>query len=118
MKTRIKLVHGPAGESAELATVIHNGREYTAYGAVRTDTTIAGYVHRDGATGAYRLRTWGGEDMGIDLLPRGSWPCPRGVFSTRMHAWRAVIDGVTYSGRNGGTNLLLVLRRRIATRES
>ena len=101
------------GARVESATITHEGRDFTALGSV-VDTArgfVVGYV--GGSPGAWRLQTWEGTVI-APLTRVRSWT-QRGFYGVRVeiHAWRAVIDGRTYTGRNSGPGMFVRMRAKV-----
>ena len=51
------------------------------------------------------ITEWNGQIIGKVLTYR-SWPTPRNYVSSRMYQIEALIDGVIYTGRSGGSGLI------------
>jgi hypothetical protein len=102
------------GASVEVGTVTFQGRDFSALGSVvdHASGVVCAYVTRD-VDGTYRLTTWEGGTI-APLLLVSSWMQRRlfGGFPVRIYAWRATIDGRTYSGRNTGPGMFVRLRAR------
>lgn len=91
-------------KSAELGIIAHNGREYSALGAIVTPDYLACYPHADGT-----VKSWDGATLG-----------PYQVLSSRLavffghHSWqgsryyymRAIVRDRTYSIRGFGVGML------------
>lgn len=98
----------------EVGTFVHEGKSYSALGAVVTPTHATGYPHRD-ERGRLTMRTWNGEPMGpaVGFPPvhrRGFGGVP---FTTQT--FRAFIEGRWYSGSGAGLGMLWrgkVMRRQ------
>lgn len=91
-----------------MATVTHNGHDFTALGSVIDHTSghVIGYVSSDGL----KLTTWEGAQIGT-VRCTSSWRNPRSHFRSRIHAYVANIDGKRYYGRGAGNGMLLKLRK-------
>lgn len=95
----------------ELATFSHEGRDFTAVGSVVDPGAgfLQGYVSSDGRT----LMRWDGSVIcPLKEVSRFRIPCPNWPKGTEIRAYRAVVDGRTYSGRGSGPGMLLRLRSR------
>ena len=101
----------PNGARIEVATVTHEGHEFTNLGSIVDPSSgvIVGYPHKvsDGAGigtigrgPQYELRTWEGKT--IAPLTRVRSFRSYGIASTTLTAWRMTYEGRVYSGRNGG----------------
>lgn len=120
-----------AGELAEVGTVTHNGREFSAMGAAITDTYARVYVgalvnpyYPDGRELArgygrlptwYRARyvatTWDGRAIG-ELAEVSTWRVPNGWVSGWVHAYRLTLtDGRRYAVRGSGAGMVASGRR-------
>jgi hypothetical protein len=95
------------GARAELATMTHDGREYSALGAVidHKRGRVVGYVK--GAT----LTAWDGALLGtlraMGRVRLAQWSPSGGEYLT---CYRATIDGRAYYGRGLGEGMVLRLR--------
>lgn len=114
---RSEIGSAPNGARVEIATITHEGRDFTALGSVVDHARgfVVGYVTRDEHgpnPSTYRLTTWEGTTI-APLRLVNTWE-QYGFYGARVRhfAWRAVIDGRTYSGRNSGPGMLLRMRAR------
>lgn len=96
------------GAQAEVATVIANGREHTALGAVIDEAAgiLVGYVKRAGQ--GFELTSFEGETIAL-LILTGSW---RHGMGGTMQSFRCTFRGQTYTGRGQGAGMLLKLYNR------
>jgi hypothetical protein len=96
---------------AEEATVIHEGKRFTAGGAVVQPDHVIGYLKFPpnatkcvGACG--ELVSWSGEKIGTFVIT-SSWKTPRSYVSSRMFQVRAYIVGVgAFTGRSAGNGMI------------
>ncbi len=82
-------------------TFTHAGRTVESGGAVVTPDYAIGYY--DAKRNA--ITNWHGEILGTATVV-ASWPTPRSYMSGTMCQIEATIDGVTYTGRGAGNNML------------
>lgn len=94
------------GAVTEIATIVHEGREYTAEGSYVDEAggLIFGYVSQDGES----LTTWRGERI-CQLRKVSEFK----AFGHKVVAYRAKINGRKWYGRGTGPNMLLRLRRGV-----
>jgi len=106
MDTRVEVVEATNGATLELATIIHEGKEFTARGSIidKAGGYLVGYVSCDGL----EFHTWSGEKI-CRLQHVSSWRV-QSPFTDRMHAYRAVLDGKRYYGRGCGPTMVLRMR--------
>lgn len=101
-------------------TIFHEGQDFTAGGAVvdHENGFVFAYLKSSSPPGSLMLdrqhdngdvQTWHGEKLGTYRVV-SSWKNYRGVFSDRVVAVRATIDGRSYHGRSGGSGLFIRLR--------
>jgi hypothetical protein len=114
MDYRSEHVTADCGAKLELATVIHEGREFTALGAIIDEKQgfIFGYVSRDET----ELRTWDGQAI-CPLRRVSSWESRvmsrTGLVTfTKMFAYACRFNGRHYTGRGQGSGMCLRLRSR------
>jgi hypothetical protein len=88
------------GATVELATVVHEGREFTNLGAVVADDYVVAYLGKDG-----KLTDWQGNVIGT-YRTVSSWRTPNSWVSSTMSAVHAVVNGRTYKGRSAGVGML------------
>ena len=81
-------------------TVEHEGHKFTSRGAVVTPDIVIAYLGNNGV-----LTDWHGATIGTYRIT-STWPTPRSYVSGAMHQVRAVVDGVTYTGRSAGIGLI------------
>lgn len=105
--------HEHDGVRVESATIVHEGKSFTALGSVVDHARgfVVGYV--SGEPGAWRLTTWDGTTIAPLTRVRSWTQWGFGAVRNEIHAWRAVIDGKTYSGRNSGPTMVLRMRTRL-----
>lgn len=87
-------------EQGEIGVVIHEGRSFSAWGAVVTPDAAAAYLGADGV-----LTNWQGEPIGTYRVV-STWRTPRSFVSSRMRQVEATIGGVRYTGRSAGVGML------------
>jgi hypothetical protein len=85
----------------------HEGRKFCADGARVTSERIVGYLKLSsehvGAVGT--VTDWHGRELGACVVT-ARWATPRSYLSSHMLQVRATVDGVTYTGRGAGNNML------------
>lgn len=99
---RIELADG----FAEIGTITHNGREFSAVGAMVRDGRAVGYPKFDrdytGAVG--QMQTWDGQPMGtariVSMWRVWSWA------GSHMCQIEATIGGKRYTGRGFGSGMM------------
>jgi hypothetical protein len=89
-------------------TFTHNGRDFTAGGAVVTSDFARGYLTFDtpeliGTTGA--VTDWHGTRLGTARIV-GRWRTPRSFMASHMLQVECRIDGVLYTGRGCGNGMV------------
>ncbi len=87
-------------------TIRHEGRAYTAGGAVVTEDRIAAYLAPDGV-----LTDWHGQPLGT-WREVARWRTPRSYVSSYMLQVEARVDGVLYTGRSAGVQMLYRGKRK------
>lgn len=87
-------------------TFTHQGKAFTAGGAVVTPQHLIAYPGKDGV-----LTDWHGRQLGT-WKSVASWPMPRSWVSNTMHQIEAVVDGVTYTGRGCGVGMIFRGKRK------
>lgn len=126
MKTAVERQEHPEG-FAEVGTIEHEGRTFSAGGAYVDDHVIVAYLdpcERDAQTfRALRglgpafsgpLHNWGGEVIGRYVLT-STWQqyAPGAYHATRMYSVRMVLtDGRRYNGRSQGPGMIVKGRRQ------
>lgn len=99
------------GAKLELATVIHEGREYTHFGSIVDENRglIIGYPSKDEKS----LLTWDGQVI-CPLRRISSWKSriPSSYFFVDMTAYSCEYGKRKYSGRGQGAETILRLRAR------
>lgn len=118
METRVEVATAANGATVEVATIIHNGHEFTNCGAIIDLAAgyVGAYVHEDipPKTGAGygprnrqyasrgELRDWSGNRIG-EWRHVSTWKVNRGWDTYTMRAIRATIDGDSreWHGRYG-----------------
>lgn len=80
-------------------TFTHEGKSYTAGGAVVNDAICMAYVGKDGI-----LTDWHGNPLGTYVIV-SSWPI-HSYISNEMYAIHATIDGKLYKGRGCGVGMV------------
>lgn len=86
-------------------TITHEGHVFTAGGAVVTPERIVAYPTTNGV-----LSDWHGNALGT-WREVASWPI-WSDFYTRMYQIEATVNGVTYTGRGGGLNMIYRGKRK------
>jgi hypothetical protein len=89
-------------------TFYHDGKPYTAGGAIVTPDRIAAYPGDNGV-----LTDWHGRQIGTYRIV-ATWRNPRGIFSDTMHQIEATVDGIRYTGRGAGKGMLYRGKRKAA----
>jgi len=89
------------------------GKEFSAGGAnIDAESgRISGYPSPQNR--GYVLKTWGGETIGPIQLVK-SWVQYSFGNKTRIYAWRIKYQGRTFTGRNGGPEMILHLKHATA----
>jgi len=85
-------------------TFTHEGRSFTAGGAVVTADRVIAYCNDDMTT----LTTWHGEHLG-DIIASMWWFAP-GWTGTRMYQITARINGKLWTGRTQGSSMVACLK--------
>lgn len=117
METRIEVAKGPNGATAEVVTLSHEGREFTAFGAEidHANGVLVGYVSSDGKS----LTKSGGEVIcPLQFVSKyrvyshkwGSW--------TDVFCYRAAAGGLRYHGRGQGPGMLLRMKAKVPARDA
>src|ERR1700691_1873235 len=83
----------------------HEGRSYEASGAIVSPECIVAYLGRDNV-----LTDWHGNSLGTYRVT-STWRTPRSYVSTTMSQVRAIVNGVTYTGRSAGQGMIYCGRR-------
>jgi hypothetical protein len=101
------------GATVEVGTITHEGREFSAMGAVidTTDGVIVGYPkHGDGTgrDGGHTLRTWDGAFIAALEITGYA----RGFHGTELTCYALTYEGRRYSGRGLGAHMCLRLKAR------
>jgi hypothetical protein len=86
-------------------TVEHDGRKFTAGGAVVTPDAVVAYLGKDGI-----LTDWHGRQLGTYRIV-ATWRTPRSWVSSTMSQVQATVDGVRYTGRSAGVGMIYHGRR-------
>jgi hypothetical protein len=97
----------------EVATITHEGRDFTAMGAVidHDRGIVIGYPSLGcasvGACGKHgALNSWDGTELGrVEVIARS-----RGFYGAEIVHFRAYVDGKAYHGKGSGWEALLRLR--------
>lgn len=99
------------GATVELATVVHEGREFINLGAVISDSYVAGYLqstkdsHGERMNAVGNLTDWHGNVIGTYRIVK-MWRTPRSYVSDVMCAVHATVNGNLYKGRSAGCGML------------
>lgn len=107
MNTRTERHELPNG-FIEVGTVTHEGREYSADGAMVTDKTIMVYPDADQGLGWGDVTSWRGRKLGrFEITGRA-----RGFNDVELTCYRITLnDGRVYVGRGLGAGMALRARR-------
>lgn len=81
-------------------TIEHEGRKFTSGGAFVNPGFVVAYLGADG-----QLTDWHGKAIGTYRIT-STWRTPRSYVSSTMHQVRAVVDGLTYTGRSAGHGMI------------
>lgn len=111
MPVTIEVMEGPNGAVAEAVTLEHEGRKFTALGAVidHANGVLVGYVSADGKS----LTKSGGEHI-CGLTRTGTYLIKsRHGCRTRIFCYGARVDGLYYHGRGEGEGMLLRMRAKV-----
>jgi hypothetical protein len=112
MALQFRVEHQKAanGADVEVATLIHDGREFTNLGAVIDEAQgyIACYITRR-EDGRYDLTNFEGKVIAPVKLVSSYKRWVFGHSRVEMFSWRATYNGKTYSGRNAGPGMLVRL---------
>lgn len=111
MDTRIEVQEGPNGATAEVVTLIHEGREFSALGAVinHAEGYLVGYVSSDGKS----LTKSGGEIICPVQLVGEYRRYYRWSGWVTTYCYRARVGELRYHGRGGGPGMLLRMRAKV-----
>lgn len=100
------------GDQVEFGTITFEGHESTALGSVvSADGQYAsGYYKGEEAPKRYAMSsgmitTWDGKTLGVANVV-GKWRTPRSYLSSHMLQVTALINGIWYTGRTGGSGML------------
>lgn len=96
---------GKTAGFAELATVTHEGRSYTAQGAFVTDTHLTAYCGTHNT-----ITTWDGQIIGYYVV-RSSWPVNSFIGTRMMSVFIALTTGGTFIGRTFGEGMIVNAKR-------
>ena len=88
---------------AEIATIVHEGREFTNLGASVTPDHAVGYVQVQ--PGHWELTDWNGDHLGFGRST-SKWKTPGSFVSSHYYQARFKINGVWYTGRTAGHGML------------
>lgn len=94
----------------EIATIAHNGKEYSAMGAYISDTHVVGYISDQKTVEGFPyetqhwLTTWTGDRIGRAYFVH-TWRI-RSWLSPTMSQIEVNIDGKIYTGRGAGEGML------------
>lgn len=81
-------------------TIEHDGRKFTAGGAVISPQYIIAYPKEYGVLG-----NWHGETIG-SWRAVSTWKTPHSYMSSTMSQIEAVVNGITYTGRGAGIGMI------------
>ena len=101
------------GATVEVATMMHEGKPYTALGSVIDiqNGIIYGYIKNDPSlpSGRFLLTTFESKVL-CPIHRLSTWKTPRSWISGTMSSWRCEYLGRKWLGRSGGAGLLIRLR--------
>lgn len=86
-------------------TIEHEGRKFTAGGAIITDQWIIAYPGKDGV-----LNDWHETQIGTYRV-LSTWRTPRSFVSSTMSSMECWVNGVRYVGRGAGEGMILRAKR-------
>lgn len=88
-------------------TISHEGREFSAGGAIVTPDHLVAYVGKKltNVVGQRELTDWHGDILGTCYIS-STWATPRACVSSTMCQVYATVDGVTYTGRCAGEGMV------------
>jgi hypothetical protein len=86
----------------------HEGRKFTAGGAVVAPDFIVAYPKANGVLG-----DWHGNTIGT-WRAASTWRTPRSFYSATMSQIEAEVNGVTYTGRGAGEGMIYKGKRKAA----
>jgi hypothetical protein len=81
-------------------TIEHNGQTFTSHGAMVAPRYLIAYLANNN-----QLTDWHGRPIGTYRIT-STWKTPRLFASSEMHQIKAIVDGVTYTGRSGGVGMI------------
>lgn len=87
-------------------TVIVDGKSFAANGASLVDGRLTAYLDVGGA-----LNDWKGNRLGDYKIVR-TWNTPKSYVSDTMHQVVAKVDGVFYTGRSAGVQMIFNGKRK------
>lgn len=106
MDSRVEVASTETGAKVEIATVLHDGKEFTAMGSV--------VDHKAGRVTGYPkgnvLQTWDGKPIGTCTVT-STWRLRVFAGPLTMRQYHATVDGIHYTGRGQGDGMCLNLRR-------
>lgn len=131
VELRDKATGAPAG-TLEIGTVVHNGREYAAQGAMITDDRLVAYLQGDydnrDARGIPQYRTMAGgtvyEPRTGDVTTWNGQIIGRYYVTGRAHGWHGtrlvtvrifLTDGRQFVGKGQGSGMIIKARRARTT---
>lgn len=83
----------------------HQGKTFTAGGAVVTDDLLVAYPGADG-----KLNDWHGSQIGTYRV-MSTWRAPRSFVSSTMSTIECFVEGVRYVGRGAGKGMVVRAKR-------
>lgn len=95
----------------EIATIKHEGKEYSAMGAYISDNYVVGYISKAEPVENFPhvtqhwLTTWQGEKIGRAYVV-STWRTPRSYLSSTMSQIEVNIAGKMYTGRGSGVGMI------------
>jgi hypothetical protein len=94
-------------ENVEVGVITHEGKEFSAYGFVRTSDRLTAYLGENG-----QLTKWDGTPVGTYRITR-TWRTPRSyVSSTLSQVYATLTDGTKWTGRSAGKGMSCNMRLR------
>lgn len=82
-------------------TITFQGKHYTANGAMVTAQWIIAYMGKEMQT----VTDWRGSVLGTARI-KTSWKTPTSYVSERCYQVEATVNGITYTGRTSGANMI------------
>ncbi len=105
--------HVQDGATLEIATITHNGHDFSALGSVEDfeNGQVIGYPTKR-PDGTLALTSWDGSRVLLPLRLTSTTKPPRSFLSSTMSTyWGTAPDGSRYWGRGAGEGMLLRMRK-------